>query len=222
MKITAFMPIKLNNERVPGKNLKCFSDGRTVISFMLEKFVYLLERNIIDDAVVYCSREEITQYLPREVRWLKRSAELDTNETRSNDIISAFLKDCESDIYVMCHATSPFMGTDKIERCIEAVKNGEYDSAFSARKIQNFLWQNGKPMNFSVSSYPRTQDLLPIFEELPTPYVFTRKVFESTGGRTGLNPYICECEYIEGIDIDTPEDFELAYNVHKAGLDKIV
>ncbi len=222
MKITAFVPIKLNNERVPGKNLKIFHDGRTVISFTLEKLENLIDRNIIDEAIVYCSQELIKDYLPEKIRWIKRSVKLDTNETRSNDIIEAFISDCDSDIYVMCHATAPFMGVDKIEKCICAVKNGEYDSAFSAKKIQNFLWQEEKPLNFSVNNYPRTQDLKPIYEELPTPYVFTKRVFELTGGRAGYNPFICECSDIEGIDIDTQDDFKLAYEIHKAGLDSIL
>ena len=34
MKVTAFVPIKMNNERVPGKNTKCFDDGTTLITFL--------------------------------------------------------------------------------------------------------------------------------------------------------------------------------------------
>ena len=34
MKVVVMIPIKLNNERVPGKNLKCFSDGTPLINFI--------------------------------------------------------------------------------------------------------------------------------------------------------------------------------------------
>ena len=55
----------------------------------------------------------------------------------------------------------------------------------------------------------------PIFCELSTPFVFTKSAYEIYGGRTGKNPYRCECSSIEGIDIDYPEDFELANVVYK-------
>ena len=221
MKTVAFMPIKLNNERVPGKNLKEFSDGQLLISFMLRTMLEVKTDGFLDEVIVFCSKEEICNYLPEGVRWIKRPEFLDTQKAKSNDIIGEFLKTVEADIYVMCHATSPFIGKEHIEECIKAVQSGKYDSAFSGRKIQNFMWQDGKPLNFDRANYPRTQDLTPIFEELPTPYVFTKKVFEETGGRTGYTPFISDCSTVEAIDIDNPEDFRLAYEIHKAGIDEI-
>ena len=176
-RIVAFMPIKLNNERVPGKNLKPMDDGKILISFMLDTLVFLKERKVISEIVVYCSKEEICRYLPSEVKWMKRPEYLDTQSAKSNDIIRSFISEYEADIYVMCHATSPFMRWEHIEECIKAVESGNYDSAFCAHEIRNFMWENGKPLNFSLDNYPRTQDLIPVYEELPTPYVFTESVF---------------------------------------------
>ena len=34
MKVVAMIPIKLNNERVPGKNIKKFSDGTPLMSLI--------------------------------------------------------------------------------------------------------------------------------------------------------------------------------------------
>lgn len=221
MKIVAFVPIKLNNERVPGKNLKPMDDGKVLLSFILETLVELKYQNIVDEIIVYCSSDKICDYLPKEAKWLKRSSTLDTQLTKSNDIIRNFLNDYFADIYVMCHATSPFMKGEHIRACIEAVKGGEYDSAFCANKIQNFMWTKGAPLNFSRENYPRTQDLEPIYIELPTPYVFTKEVFEKTGGRTGLKPFICPCSLVESIDIDNPDDFELANVIHMSGIDKL-
>ena len=221
MKTVAFMPIKLNNERVPGKNLKPFSDGKILMSFMLDTLLEIKENGIIDDVVVYCSQEMIKEYLPDGVTWLSRPDFLDTQKAKSNDIIREFISSYEADIYVMSHATSPFMKKEHVIECIEAVKSGKYDSAFSGRKIQNFMWKNNQPLNFDRSNYPRTQDLEPIFEELPTPYVFTRDVFEKTGGRTGICLYIADCSCIEAIDIDNPDDFKLADAIYMSGIYKL-
>ena len=45
------------------------------------------------------------------------------------------------------------------------VKSGNYDSAFTASKVQDFLWENGKPLNFDPECIARTQDLPAIFKE---------------------------------------------------------
>lgn len=213
MRTVAFIPIKLNNERTPGKNIKKFSDGTPLI--------YLVERNVlsvngIDDIYVFCSSDNIQQYILSGIHYLKRSESLDTKETRCNDIIDAFMENVDADIYVMAHATSPFVTAKHIQECLDAVKSGCYDSAYAALKMQNFIWYQDEPLNFSIDNNLRTQDMEPIFCELSTPFVFTKEAHEKTKGRTGVKPYRCECSTIEGIDIDYPEDFELADIVYMA------
>lgn len=41
MKTVAFIPIKMNNERTPGKNTKRFSDGTPLIYFVQQKVLQL-------------------------------------------------------------------------------------------------------------------------------------------------------------------------------------
>jgi CMP-N-acetylneuraminic acid synthetase len=215
MKTVCFIPIKLNNERTPGKNLKKFSDGTPLI--------HLVEKNVlgvkeIDDIYVYCSNDSIEEYILEGIKYLKRPTYLDTSSTRCNDIIKAFVDTIDADIYVMAHATSPFVTSEHIQTCVDAVKSGEYDSAYAAVKMQNFIWYQDKPLNFSISNNLRTQDMEPIWVELSTPFVFTKDAYRVYGGRTGKKPYRCECTSIEGIDIDYPEDFELANLVYGSSL----
>lgn len=60
MKDVAFIPVKLNNERVPGKNIKCFSDG-TPLMALIQKT--LLECNEIDEVYCYCSNKDVCDFL---------------------------------------------------------------------------------------------------------------------------------------------------------------
>ncbi|MCD8038937.1 MAG: hypothetical protein LUE96_07630 [Lachnospiraceae bacterium] len=201
------IPIKLNNERIPGKNLKCFSDGTPLIYLIQDA---CLNARLVDEVYVYCSNEEVCDYLRPGVRFLKRPTVLDTKYANCNDIIREFIKAVKSDIYVVSHATGPFTKSESIDACIEQVASGDYDSAFLARKIQEFLWQNGKAMNFDIQHFPRTQDLVPIYTETPGAYVFTRDTFEKYDRRVGIKPYIHEVPEVESRDIDYPEDFEIA------------
>jgi len=214
MKTTVFMPIKLNNERAPGKNIKKFNDGTPLLQVALKTALRAKEHGVVDHVVVFCSKDEIKEYIPEGIEYIKRPDYLDSQTTRCGDIIEGFINMFDSDIYVMYHATSPFITEEHLTECVNAVKSEKYDSAFAAKKLQNFIWFDNKPLNFSLDFAPRTQDMKPFYCELSSPYVFTRSVFEKYHGRTGENPYICECTEIEAIDIDYPEDFVLANAVY--------
>lgn len=210
MKTVAYIPIKLNNQRTPGKNIKPFSDGIPLMNFIQNSLIQLKDKGLIDEVYVYCSDEAVIPYLIEGVQFLKRSVELDKAETKGKQIYEAFYNDVFADVYVLAHATSPFVEVQHIEKCIISVQSGVYDSAFCAKKIQNFLWKNSTPLNFELSNPLRTQDMEPIYMELSTPYVYTRRNWKEQHSRSGIKPYICECSEIEAIDIDYPEDFELA------------
>lgn len=210
-KVVALLPIKLNNQRVPGKNIKQFSDGTPLMKLIQEA---CLNSKLITDIYVYCSSEEVQKFLLPGIIYLKRPQYLDGDSANSNDIIREFMKEVNADIYVETHATGPFTRSESIDACIEAVASEMYDSAFLAKKLQEFLWQDGKAMNFDVQHFPRTQDLKPIYQEAPGAYVFTKVTFEKYGRRVGIKPYIHEVSEVECVDIDYPEDFEIANAIY--------
>ena len=80
-----------------------------------------------------------------------------------NEVLKAFAKDVPADVYVMTHTTAPFISKESIEKGLDAVLSGEYDSSFAAKKLQDFLWKDGKPFNYELDNIPRTQDLEPLY-----------------------------------------------------------
>lgn len=206
MKIVAVMPVKMNNERLPGKNTKMLG-SKPLIQYQLENLLQVQE---IDSVNVFCSNEELIPYLPAGVNFVKRSAELDLPTANFSQIFDAFAKLFDADIYVFDHATAPFVTVETIKECLSAVLSGQYDSAFCATKIQDFLWQDGKPLNFDATNIPRSQDIKPIYRETSGVYVFTRDVWQTIHRRIGSNPFVKEVSFREAVDINTPEDFRLA------------
>lgn len=206
MKIVAIMPIKLNNERCPGKNTRLLGE-KPLLHYELDN---LYTTGLCDSINVFCSSSTIIPFLPNYVNFIHRSQELDMPTANFNQIFSSFISKVEADIYVFAHATAPFISVDTMRECINAVKSGEYDSAFCAQKIQTFLWKNGEPLNFDATNLPRTQDLEPIYQETSGVYVFRKEVFLKYGRRIGEKPYIKCVNVKEAVDIDNPEDFDLA------------
>ena len=207
MKIVDVVPMKLNNSRLPQKNTKPFTNGRPLCNYILST---LLTVNLIDEVYVYCSNPEISNYIPDGVRYLRRSNKLDQNTTKINEVLSSFARDVPADIYVLAHTTAPFIKKESIERGLLAVKSGEYDSSFAAKKLQDFLWKNGAPFNYELDNIPRTQDLPTLYEETSGFYIYRNEVMTKLNRRIGKNPFIVEVGEIESIDIDEAEDFVIA------------
>lgn len=207
MKVVALIPIKLGSKRVPQKNIKPFYDGTPLMSFIQRA---CLNAGNIDEVYVYCSDEAVKEYLLPGVRFLKRPEYLNGDNINANDFIREFMKAVDADIYVNAHTTSPFAKPETIAELVDKVASGGYDSAFCAECIRTFMWQDGKPINFDPDHFPRTQDLPLIYGETSIAYVFTKESFLKHNRRLGSKPYIKEVSKIEAIDIDYPEDFEIA------------
>ena len=213
-RIIAIMPIKMENERLPGKNIKQLGD-KPLLQWELDQ---LLRVHELESIYVYCSNETICDYLPAGVVYKKRPEFLDLPESNFTQIFDSFKQEEKADIYVYAHATAPFITLDTMKQCIDAVSSGKYDSAFCAVKIQDYLWQDGKPLNFDATNMPRSQDLLPIYRETSGVYVFTDEVFAKYQRRIGVTPFVKEVTYKEAVDINTREDFKLAEALLNADL----
>jgi CMP-N-acetylneuraminic acid synthetase len=216
MKRVAFVPIRLNSQRVEGKNLRLLG-GRPLMTYLLSS---LAAAKNIDEVYVYCSDSTISDYLPEGVKYLKRDERLDSNTTLGAEIYDAFTAEVDADIYILAHATSPFIRTATIEDAVARVESGEYDSAFSAERVQTFAWWRGQTLNYSLEHVPRTQDLEPVYVETSAFFVFRADVWREKHRRIGDKPYMAVTDRIESMDIDNPDDFLLAEAIVAAGLNK--
>lgn len=207
MKVVAVVPMKLNNSRLPQKNTKPFTNGEPLCHYILST---LLTVEGIDKAYVYCGNPDIKKYIPDGIEYLQRSERLDQNSTSMTEVLLNFAKDVPADVYILTHATAPFVSKESIEKGLDAVLSGKYDSAFTANKVQEFLWSDGEPFNYQLDNIPRTQDLHPLYAETCGFYIYRNEIMTNLHRRIGLKPYIVDVGGIESIDIDEAEDFEIA------------
>lgn len=206
MKVIALVPIKLNSQRLSHKNILpiakkplCWHICNT-----------LLNVTQIDEVYVYCSSENVMSYLPKGIILKKRPKWLDNDEVKGFDIYNEFIKEIDGDIYILAHTTSPFIKRESIENALQHVISKEYDSAFSAERVQTFAWYKNKPINYALDNIPRTQDIEPIWVETSAFFIFKKHIFVEHKRRIGFQPYIQEVSGIEAIDIDEKKDYELA------------
>ena len=209
MKIVAFVPIKLNNERLPNKNILPLGD-KPLCRHLLDTLaqVYLL-----DEIYVFCSDPVIQEYLPERVIWLKRDESLDTYTAKHYDIVRAFINSVDADVYVNAHVTNPFIKQQTFETGLDSILKKGHDSACAVSEIREHLWREGKPFNFELNNPPRTQDLVPLYAEVGV-FMYRKEVFLKTGTRYGNNPYFMILDKIEAIDINYLDDYRLAQAVY--------
>ena len=215
MKTVALVPIKINSERCHLKNIKKFTNGEPLIYYILSTLLKVKE---LDGIYVYCSTDLILDYLPEGVTWVKRDRYFDSPSTPFNQLLASFAEIIDADTYVLAHATAPFISKNSIIRGIKAVNEEGHDSAFSVVEMQEFIWKDGCPLNYTLEDIPRTQDLDKLMIETCGLYVYRKELIIENHKRIGYSPYLMPVSRIEGCDINTEEDFWIAdalYNFNK-------
>lgn len=206
MKTVALVPIKLNSQRLPHKNILPIA-GHPLCWHICNA---LNGAKGIDEVYVFCSDEKVKQYIPEDTKVLIRDPRLDRDEVKGFEIYAEFIKQIDADVYVLAHTTSPLIKTETIQNALAHVLDGSHDSAFSAQRIQTFAWYQGKPVNYDINDVPRTQDMEPIYVETSAFFIFKKEIFTEHHRRIGYHPYIQEVSDIEAVDIDEKKDYEFA------------
>ena len=114
MKVVALVPIKLNSQRLPHKNILPLA-GKPLCWHILDT---LCQVDKIDKVYVYCSDEEVVKYIPAQAIFLKRDKELDGDLVKGFDIYRKFIAEVDADVYVLAHTTSPFIKKSSIENAL--------------------------------------------------------------------------------------------------------
>lgn len=222
-KLTAFLPMKAHSERVPDKNIRFFA-GRPLYHRVAE---VLQSSPSIAEIIINTDSDKIAQEAPlffSKVKIIERPVGLCGDLVPMNDIIAYDISQTDGEHFLQTHSTNPLLTLTTMERAIADyfASLEQFDSLFSVTRIQSRLfWESGEPVNHSLKELLRTQDLPPLFEENSNFYIFSKKSFADAGGsRIGLKPQMFETNKHEAVDIDEPEDWEIAEILYKRRANK--
>ena len=222
-KLVALLPMKANSNRVKGKNFRDLA-GKPLFRWILDT---LLSIEMIDQVIINTDAEELLleNGLPinDRIRIRKRKEEICGDNVSMNLVLQDDVENIDSELYLMTHTTNPFVEKATLISAIKAFAsarvNDEIDSLFSVNKHQTrFYSKDCSPINHDPNNLIPTQDLEPWFEENSNFYLFTKESFRKNASRIGLKSMMHESNKIESIDIDTPEDWELASMIARAKL----
>lgn len=134
----------------------------------------------------------------------------------SEDAILEFASEIDFDILVFVQCTSPMIKYQYIDKGIEMVKGGNYDSTFSCLK-KHFIpeyTKNLEPLNFK-GNYPRRQDREEILVDIGAFYVIKRETLLENKFRLGGKIGTVELPLSESFQVDDMEDLKLIEKLMK-------
>lgn len=218
LKIVALLPIKLNSERVPGKNFKILG-LKPLYKWILDKLISI---NLIDNIIINTDAiEKFNNINSSKVIVRKRKKKICGDDVSMNLVIEDDLMSNDGDIFFMTHATNPFLKKKTIINSIKAFKKklNLVDSFFSVTKYQSrFYDEYCKPINHDPKKLIKTQDLKIWYEENSSFYIFTKTSFKSNKSRIGIRPFPYITEKLESLDIDTIDDWKMAEAIVKSNI----
>lgn len=207
MKVVAFLPAKGTSDRIESKNLKLLN-GKPLFLHTLEK---LVNCDFIDEVYLDSESDEILNYasylnyIP-----LKRKPELATNKTDGHQMFYNEVSQVDADIYIQILGTSPFISPKTIKKGIDILLTGnEYDSVVLMKKEKEYLWKDNQPV-YDKFHIPNSNTLPDTIVESMGLYIVKRETALRTKMRYGDHAYMLTADAVETIDVNYPDEFELA------------
>ena len=222
-RIAALVPMRHHSQRVVGKNYRLLA-GKPLYYHILETLMACPEiQTIVVDTDSPVIKAGLQKDFPGVVV-IDRPAHLLADTIPMNEILLHDTSQVAADLYLQTHSTNPLLRPQTIELAIEKYLEllETFDSLFSVTRLQTRLyWRDGSPINHNPQELLRTQDLPPVYEENSNFYIFSRKsFFDADNSRIGLKPQMFEMNKLEAVDIDEPEDWEIAESLYRRQMNK--
>lgn len=208
------IPAKRSSNRVPEKNFRPFSHGRSLLDILVEKLSVLGE-----PGDVYISSEDDSARVVAEgfgASFLPREPHLTENSYPFQSVVQQVCRQVPDDDDVMwCHTTDPFF--DEHGAVVKAwhERDPKKSSITVVYPMKEYLLDaDHNPLGFGFGPWHRPS------QELPTHYalgftcsIMTRQV-ATDFGLVGPDPAWFEASNLT-IDIDTQPQFDLASRLHE-------
>jgi len=221
-KLTAIIPMKEHNARVPGKNVKMLG-GKPLFHHMVD----MLHDTTVDRIVLDLNGMSLLEAALEGIEekgWPKvdislRPTAMSGDGVGGNELLSRFQWEwADDELIAQMHVTSPFLRRETVNFAFNRLMSDRNkDSLFSVTEIVQRVWTAPKmadaytAVNFDPAGpIVRTQDLLPCMAENGAFFMFRGRYFKQNQRRNGPDSRICPLSFPETVDIDTEDDFRLA------------
>jgi len=217
--IVALIGVRGGSKRVQNKNGRKFANT----NLLTLKIQVLQQVKGISRIVVNSDCQELLSIAAASgAETVLRDPAFATDHVLTSDYYRHIAENCEADVILSPTVTTPMVERESYETGIrtfhelEEQSESVYDSVTSCRPIKEFLYRDGKPLNYDPERQVRSQDL-PNIVALNYGYsIIRRERMIEYKNIVGKRPYFVKLSQIESIDIDTLEDFFIAETLYRA------
>ena len=204
LRIVSVLLARGGSKGIPRKNIIPLR-GKPLIQYAIDASI----QSGADETWVSTDSDEIARVCERlGAKTLKRPAELSSDTASSESALLHFAENVDFDWLIFIQPTSPLLLSDDIKKGIAKMKEGGYDSVFSAYEEHWMAtWnENGKPRGWDLSHRPSRQDAERTFRENGAFYITKKANLLKSKLRYSGNIGIVEMPFYRSFQIDTPED----------------
>ena len=212
--IKAVIPVRAGSQRVKNKNIREFA-GSSILEIKIKQLLNVKE---IDEVIVNSESEEMLELAKSlGASTYKRDAYYASSTVPINEVYKNIGETTQADIIVYANATNPLLKTESVSNAIIAFENkdNQYDTLNSAHLIKEFMWLDGKPINYDLENMPKSQNLPNIYALNFALNIFERQYAIDNASIVGKHPLLFELDAFEATDIDNEIDFEFAEIMYK-------
>ena len=213
-KVSALIAVRSGSVRVKNKNIRTFNDS-TLLELKIKQLQSVKE---INDVVVNSNSDEILSIAKNlGAKTVKRDDYYASNTISMSSVFEDMAKnmDCENILYANC--TNPMVSMNSYSDAIRIFLNNTpaYDSLVSCHDIKEFLYLDGKALNYDPMNQPRSQDLPNVIALNFAISIISKSDMIKNRNIIGINPYFYKLNEVESLDIDTPLDFFIAEKLYQ-------
>jgi N-acylneuraminate cytidylyltransferase len=207
--INAVFPVRAGSKRVANKNVRPFA-GTTLLELKVKQ---LRETGEIEQVFVSSESAEMLALAEKAGAVpLLRAPEFATDTVPMSDVYAHIAEQMPAGDILFTHATNPLCGAAAYARCIQAYRErgAAHDSLMTVRDVKDFLYQDGRALNFDPACKPRSQDLPDVVKLTHAVGILPRSLMIECRNMMGRQPLLFRQSDIESMDIDNELDFRVA------------
>lgn len=222
MNIIAIIPARARSKRMPGKNIVEFN-GKPLIQHTIEA----AKKSKYINKIIISTNDPKVRAIAKDAEIIWRPEELSGDTSKVEDALIHATKELEqqgykADIIVLLQPTSPLKTTEDIDNTIEAITKKGADSAQTFAKVREHpslmavIDEHERPQPLNQDNHLKhSQAFKDIYIKTGAVYVCTYDVLKKTKNIYGDKHLAVITSHERGIDIDYPEDLELALHYAK-------
>lgn len=213
-RIVAIIPVRSGSKRVIDKNTRPFA-GSSLLEIKIRQ---LLAVPGLDGVCVNSDDPAMLELAARVgVSTQMRDPAFATDTVPMSDVYAHMAEQVKCDEILLTHVTNPLAGSDAYQACLAAysARGTDHDSLTTVADVKDFLYLDGKPLNYDPANKPRSQDLPDIVKLTHVASLLPRELIMKKKDIVGYSPVFFKLGATESVDIDTPLDFEIAEFLYK-------